>query len=688
MNCIELPSQDEAMEDPSEDASEQPEMEVSPPSTRNGESVKEVGSEYTPSEPVRDMELDGVEVPVPVESDDELFCFGDDVSFQSCDLNYEICFRDGPVENLGGREDSVFGVWDSLNVSHAKKEKVELRWEDLSPEDRKKFQAAKDKEIKAWLDHNTVKRVAQGTLRPEEVMRCRWILVWKPPEHPGGERRAKARLVVLGFTDPGISHIPNDAPTLSKDGRMLIVQTIASRKWELISVDVATAFLKGQGDGRNLGIQAPEELTKALKMSPTDQCQLQGGAYGRIDGPYLWYKSFRKTLEDHGFVCCPFDSCVFSLVTEGPEGKPQVRGLLGIHVDDGLGGGDSYFHEVLQRIQTVYSFGAFHKRNFVFCGVRYFQWDDGSIELDQREYVERIAPIQIPKHRRTEPSASVTEGERQEVRQLCGSLQYAAVNTRPDLAAKIGEIQSRVTRATVGEMLALNRILHEAKTHAVCLHIVPVPVKELTFCAFSDASFATNKDTSSRQGTIIFTTDGRLACNKVGIVCPVAWSSKKIPRVVRSTLSAEAVSLSASLDRLSWLRLFWEWLKDPSSNIMEPELMLQNAPKSSIVTDCKSVFDVATKTSTPTGEEYRTCLECVLIRERLKENCQLRWVSSQAQLADSLTKAMKGTLLRQCLEEGRYSLYDETAALKERSDRRNRLAWLRESTKQREEKKC
>ena len=210
----------------------------------------------------------------------------------------------------------------------------------------------------------------------------------------------------------------------------------------------------------------------------------------------------------------------------------------------------------------------------------------------------------------------------------------------------------------------------------------------------SDASFTTNKDTSSRQGTIIFTTDGRLACNQVGVVCPMAWSLKKIPRVARSTLSAEAVSLSASLDRLSWLRLFWEWLKDPSCNIMEPEVMLQKAPRSSIVTDCKILhsdglqicFYVATKTSTPTCEEYRTCLECILIRERLKENCQLRWVSSQAQLADSLTKAMEGTLLRQCLEEGRYSLFDETAALKARSDRRNRLAWLKESTKHSSEK--
>lgn len=109
---------------------------------------------------------------------------------------------------------------------------------------------------------------------------------------------------------------------------------------------------------------------------------------------------------------------------------------------------------------------------------------------------------------------------------------------------------------------------------------------------------------------------------------------------------------------------------------MEPEGMLAEAPRSSVVTDCKSVYDVSTKTSTPTCEEYRTCLECILIRERLRENCRLRWVNSQAQLADSLTKAMDATLLRQCLAAGKYSLFDEAATLKAKADKRNRLAWV------------
>ena len=484
----------------------------------------------------------------------------------------------------------------------------------------------------------------------------------------------------MGYTDPDLSTVPNDAPTLSKDGRMVLLQNVSARGWSLINFDVSTAFLKGEGDGRRLGLDVPPELSKALEMRPGDQCLLKGGAYGRVDGPYLWYKSFRKRLESFGFVVCPFDSCLFSLVTMGENGKPQVRGMIGIHVDDGLGGGDQYFHSILEQLQAKYSFGAYHEKSFVFCGVRYFQWPDGSIEVEQREYVERIEPIMIPKSRRSEPNAAVTDSERQELRRLIGALQYAAVNTRPDISAKVGEIQSKVTRAKVEDLLVVNRVLHEAKTHHVCLHILPIPLYETTFCAFSDASFATNKEASSRQGCLIFATGAALLNNEVGIVCPIAWSSRKIPRVVRSTLSAEAVALSGALDRLSWIRLLWEWTKDPSINIAAPEQILADAPISVVATDCKSVYDITTRTSTPSCEEYRTTLECILIRERLQENCRMRWVHSQAQLADSLTKSMDGRMLRECLAIGRYSLYDEMARLKERADRRDRLAWIKKNS--------
>lgn len=67
--------------------------------------------------------------------------------------------------------------------------------------------------------------------------------------------------------------------------------------------------------------------------------------------------------------------------------------------------------------------------------------------------------------------------ERRRLLRVCGSVQYAATLTRPDLAAKVGQIQSVVTRAKVHHLLEMNKILFEGKKHPVSKMIVPIEVK-------------------------------------------------------------------------------------------------------------------------------------------------------------------------------------------------------------------
>ena len=653
---------------------EQPEVERFPSDNQQREREPQTEAE-------EGVPLDGVEVHVPSDDDGLFVEFGDESCFGLEEGVWELSLDDTFVLDTECADDlcSHPEIFDLLVVNSAKKQRVEVDYHRLGEDDRKLFDAAKDKEIKAWLDHGTVKKLAKGTLSPEKVMRCRWILTWKDPMPGMTQKRAKARLVVLGFEDPSISLVSTDAPTLSKDGRQLILQQVASRGWSLINFDISTAFLKGKSDDRELGIHAPKELRRALQMSSEDQCGLLGGAYGRVDAPQLWYKSLRTTLESLGFVACPFDNCVFSLVSPNKQGEPQVHGIIGIHVDDGIGGGDGYFRATIERLRQIYSFGVFNEKSFEFCGISFKQDANGAIEMNQSKYISRISPINVPRERRLEPKAPVTELERQQLRQLCGSLQYAAVHTRPDICAKVGILSSKINRAVIEDLLQANRVLYEAKSHPVELTIVPIPESRLTFCAFSDASFATNKNETSRQGTLIVSTDCQLSRNESAVVCPMAWSSKKIPRVVTSTLSAEAIALSSSLDRLGYLRVCWEWFKNPGLDWTDISEVLGKAPLANIVTDCKSVYDVSTKNSPPTCTEYRTTLECLSVKQRLRENVTLRWISSNAMLADSLTKCMSGDVLRAALKTGAYRLFDEGNALRERANRRERLKWLQET---------
>ena len=88
---------------------------------------------------------------------------------------------------------------------------------------------------------------------------------------------------------------------------------------------------------------------------------------------------------------------------------------------------------------------------------------------------------------------------------------------------------------------------------------------------------------------------------------------------------------------------------------------------------------ISTKTAVPSCSEMRTQLECLLLRERLQENCRLRWVHSRAMLADCLTKVMDSAELRRRLLTGKYTLCDEQEVLSDRAEHRQSLQWLRQS---------
>ena len=127
-------------------------------------------------------------------------------------------------------------------------------------------------------------------------------------ERSASEKRAKPRLVVLAFAGQGVGSVAHNAPTFSKGSAQLLLQKAANCRWDPKKFD-------GEGDGRPLGIHPPPKTIRALSMGSQDQCGLEGGAYGCVGAPYLWYKAFRKTLTTLGFTACPFDGCLFSLVT-------------------------------------------------------------------------------------------------------------------------------------------------------------------------------------------------------------------------------------------------------------------------------------------------------------------------------------------------------------------------------------
>ena len=444
----------------------------------------------------------------------------------------------------------------SFLATAAKRQRAEVKLTTLGPKERAEFQKAKENEIQNWLKTGTISRIMRDQVPPDQILRCRWILTWKPIDDQEKEQlqgtknhKAKARLVILGYLDPKIAEVPRDSPTLGRHSKMLLLQAIASNGWNLQSFDIKAAFLQGKNQkDRVLAIEPVAEIVQMMKLSSQEICKLEKGANGLVDAPYMWFQAILEELINLGFEQSPFDPCLFTL--RNPQNQ-QLDGILGLHVDDGLCAGNNHFHEKLKLLEKKYPFGTKRTGQFTFTGIEMQQTPEGTIHLSQSKYIRAIEPIKISPERRKQSESPVTENERQQLRALIGSLQYASVHTRPDLSSRLSILQSAINRATIETLTTANQALHEAKKHHdVTIKIQPIATADLRFLAFSDASFASKSNPNSHTGSIIMATHRDIGNNTKCPVNPISWGCKKIQRVVTSTLAAETTSLNTVLDQL------------------------------------------------------------------------------------------------------------------------------------------
>ena len=610
----------------------------------------------------------------------DIMCISSDQSFEC-----EVFLTEDDIDSIQKTPEE----FSALVATAAKRQRIEVKLKDLTPDQRNEFDQAKIKEIDQWLATETVRRILRHQIPDANILRCRWVLTWKDLDpldaaREGKSRKAKARLVILGYEDPNITDIPRDSPTLQKESRSLLLQMCASQKWKIRSFDIKTAFLRGsRRDNRILGVDPPPEMRARMHLKEEETCELLKSAYGLVNAPYLWYQELKEELLRLNFRMSPLDPCLFSLADE----YGNVHGLLGIHVDDGLCCGDSVFSKTIDKLEEKFPFGSKRDTDFTFTGIHIHQDQQWNIHLDQKDYVLGIPPISIDRQRRKDEQTLVSETERQGLRGLIGSLQYASINTRPDVSAKLSFLQSKINCATIHDLLEANRLLGEAKKYAdVTVTISSIPVSQVHLISYSDASFATREKKQSQKGGLILATHQNVFNQKSARASPLVWFSKRIDRVVASTLAAETFALSTAVDLLDWMRLAWEWIKCPLIPWKSPETVWKKAPSSIAVVDCKSLFDVISKNTTPQIHDHRTLIEALVIKDHLQSGIQPHWVHSAAQLADALTKSMDCFRIRDFLRHCSCCLHDVEEILKERADKKAHKTWLSQTASETSDK--
>ena len=234
----------------------------------------------------------------------------------------------------------------------------------------------------------------------------------------------------------------------------------------------------------------------------------------------------------------------------------------------------------------------------------------------------------------------MTSEEITQLKMLAGQLNWIASQSRPDMCYAACAVGTSVKECTVEDICQANKFIKDAKSVEVSLQFPMLQdLSKVKLISFSDASFANLRGGGSQGGFLVFLQ----GCNDKYAL--ISWQSKKLKRVVKSTIAAETLALQDAAESCFMLR----------SQICE---LLQFDERSAIipivcVIDNKSLYDAIHSTKTVT--EKRLKVDICLLRDMLSKNeIEIVWKPTKLQLADGLTKigASKGKLLEVLSFEG------------------------------------
>ena len=181
-------------------------------------------------------------------------------------------------------------------------------------------------------------------------------------------------------------------------------------------------------------------------------------------------------------------------------------------------------------------------------------------------------------------------------------------------------------------------MIRTAKVIESKIKIRSIPVEHLRFTGVHDAAHANLEGGSSQQGHLILAVHASITNCRVP-VSVLSWQSKKIKRVVRSSLAAETCSTSTCQEHLDWIRTMWEQMTR-SDSVLEKYGQFLTARPSILVTDCKSLYGAIHKEGgAPASTDKTLAIELAIVKAKaVSSETDLRWIDARYQIADCLTK--------------------------------------------------
>ena len=249
---------------------------------------------------------------------------------------------------------------------------------------------------------------------------------------------------------------------------------------------------------RNIFIAPPDVVRQMLNVDHETVLKLRKAVYGLVNAPKKWWDRVRKSLIQHGFTSCSLDPCVFVLRKSG-----KVHGVLGVHVDDMIGGGNETFNLVMTAVRKEFDFGSWDIGKFEFKGRQISQMPNGEIVFDMEQFKHELEQIEVSKADRTKPERILNSKEHTQFRGCVGSLGWLVDHCSPQLRFQLAELRRKQSSPIVQDLLRLNKVIRTAKVLESKIKVRSIPVEHLRFIGVHDAAHANLEAGASQQGHLI-----------------------------------------------------------------------------------------------------------------------------------------------------------------------------------------
>ena len=169
-------------------------------------------------------------------------------------------------------------------------------------------------------------------------------------------------------------------------------------------------------------------------------------------------------------------------------------------------------------------------------------WNSTSMSLNK---------FDVSKDDKTEPERVLNSKEHTQFRGGVGSLGWFVDHSYHFRWQNF--VENRRHRQFKIDLLKLNKVIRAAKVIESTIKIGSIPVERLRFVGVHGATHANLEGGASQQGHLILAVHASITNCRVP-VSVLSWQSKKIKRVVRSSLAAETCSMSTCQEHLDWMR--------------------------------------------------------------------------------------------------------------------------------------